>query len=286
MIWKAMALGLALMGASCGSPAAAPERTPITIGESLQLQSRLLGEKRLINVYLPPDYADPQKRFPVLYLLDGGLDQNFMHVVGSARLGAIRQISRQPIIVGIQSGDRPKEFANPTLAAQERIQFPTAGKSAQFRAFIRDEVKPLIERRFRTSGEDAIIGESLAGLFVVETYLEEPQLFGAYAALSPSLWWNFEQLAVDAPEALARPDRPRVRLFLSISDEGGGMQAGVDRLIGALGVAKGWCYAPRPDLSHATIFHAVAPMALQFLFPPEKPPSSDPGLAIRCAKQG
>jgi hypothetical protein len=36
----------------------------------------------------------------------------------------------------------------------------------------------------------AIVGESLAGLFVVETFLEQSSLFTHYLALDPSLWWS------------------------------------------------------------------------------------------------
>jgi len=49
---------------------------------------------------------------------------------------------------------------------------------------------PEVRRRYRDNGETAIVGESLAGLFVLETFFDEPQLFDTHIALSPSLWWN------------------------------------------------------------------------------------------------
>ena len=72
---------------------------------------------------------------------------------------------------------------------------PTSGGSAAYRRFLAEELKPWIAARYRTSGETALIGESLAGLFVVETFLKQPVLFDAYIAASPSLWWDDQSLA-------------------------------------------------------------------------------------------
>ncbi len=105
----------------------------------------------------------------------------------------------------------------------------------------------------------------------VETFLAEPALFDAYAAVSPSLWWDKERLSQRAAGLLTRqgPDGPR--LYLTIADEGTEMQAGMDRLVTALRSrpeqADRFCYAPRPRSTHGTIYHDVSPEALQYLFP-------------------
>ncbi|MBK7769478.1 MAG: hypothetical protein IPI48_02800 [bacterium] len=62
------------------------------------------------------------------------------------------------------------------------------GGSAAFRTFIRDELMPEIGKRYRGNGRTAIVGESAAGLFILETFFIEPTLFDTYIALSPSLW--------------------------------------------------------------------------------------------------
>ena len=64
------------------------------------------------------------------------------------------------------------------------------GGSQAYRTFIRTELMPEVARRYRTTSESAIVGESLAGLFVVETLALEPDLFDTYIAIDPSLWWN------------------------------------------------------------------------------------------------
>ncbi len=83
----------------------------------------------------------------------------------------------------------------PTQDAELLSRYPTAGSSAKFRTFLRDQVKPFVEEHYRTSGADAVLGKSLAGLFVFETYLSEPELFGSYGAIDPSLWWDKEALS-------------------------------------------------------------------------------------------
>jgi enterochelin esterase-like enzyme len=141
--------------------AAAPARqaeaaSPITLGQSYRIQSRALGEERRINVVLPPGYrGEPKRRYPVLYLIDGGVEQDLLHVSGVAQLGALWGRSRPVIVVGIETKDRRRELTGPTTDPDLLKRHPTAGSSASFRAFVRDEVKSLVERRYRTSGEDA-----------------------------------------------------------------------------------------------------------------------------------
>ena len=268
-----------------GTALAAP--TPITIGETHRIASRHLGEERTVNVYLPADYRDPAKRFPVLYLIDGGLDQDFLHVAGTSQLGSIWARSQPVIVVGIETKDRRRELTGTTKDKALLAQYPTAGASASFRAFLRDEVKPLIARTYRTNGSDAVIGESLAGLFIVETFLADPALFGSYAAVSPSLWWDKETLSHRAADLLSRHRGDAPRLYLAIADEGAEMQAAMDRLVGALRARaeqKGrFCYAPRPQSTHGTIYHDVSPQALQYLFPTGVEHAPETGFALRCA---
>ncbi|MDX2089755.1 MAG: alpha/beta hydrolase-fold protein [Kofleriaceae bacterium] len=59
------------------------------------------------------------------------------------------------------------------------------------------ELKPQIAARYRVTSEIAIIGESAAGLFVLETLLVEPSLFDAYIAVDPSVWWNQQALVTE-----------------------------------------------------------------------------------------
>jgi uncharacterized protein len=250
----------------------APPETPIVIGTSYALASSIYGTAREINVWLPPGYDDSATAYPVLYLLDGGVTfQDFHHISGIAQLGTVNGTSRDVIVVGIASADRRNELALPTEDPALISRYPTQGQSGRFRRFIAEEVQPFIEGRFRTNGETALMGESLGGLFVVETFLKEPQMFDAYVAVSPSLWWDGGRLARQAGAHLRDHANDPRTLILTLGDEGAEMQAPMDVLLANLrdhampGVT--WDFTPRPTESHATIYHGAALEAFRRLYP-------------------
>jgi predicted alpha/beta superfamily hydrolase len=261
--------------------AASPAAVPIVIGETREL-TFADGDSRQINVYLPDGYAGGDKRYPVLYVIDGGLSQDFLHVAGTSALNAIWGRSLPAIVVGIESKDRRAELiGSPGTAAQHK-QYPTAGQSARFRDFLRNQVKPLVEANYRTSGEDGVIGESLAGLFIVETWLREPGLFDRYAAIDASLWWQDGALSKDASGLLAGK-QPRGPLFLTYSNEGPETSDAADRVASAGGSLV--CLSPRTDLTHATAYHTLSPQALQFLFPTDNKHDPEWGFEVTCSKR-
>ena len=173
--------------------------TPLVIGDTFTLASKVLGETRRINVYTPPGLADPSTALPTLYMPDGGLSEDFLHVAGLVQIGAINGTMRPFRLVGIENTERRRDLTGPTENAEDKKIAPRVGGSAAFRKFLRDELMPVIRERYHTTGETAIVGESLAGLFVVETLLLEPDMFDTYIAIDPSLWWNDAKLVRDAP---------------------------------------------------------------------------------------
>jgi predicted alpha/beta superfamily hydrolase len=261
---RVLALFLALLAA----PAAAQPQ-PIVIGQTWRLPSQALGAERTINVWTPPGHAQGDHRYPVVYLIDGGLGQDFHHVTGLAQLGALSWLTRELIVVGVETDDRRRELAFPTDDAALRREFPTAGEAARFRRHLVDEVKPFVAAHYRTSGEAALLGESLAGLFILETYLREPAAFDTYIAMDPSLWWDGGSLSREAPALLARHGPEPRRLWLSIARETSEQPAHADRLLAALRAHRPLTlrYEPRPALTHATIYHPTAWEALQALYP-------------------
>jgi hypothetical protein len=124
-----------------------------------------------------------------------------------------------------------------------------------------------------------VIGESLAGLFIVETLLRQPALFDTYIAASPSLWWDNQSLAKEATALLAKADPAVVgsrRIWLTLGSEGAEMLAAVETLAAALKPVTGqgrFTYHPLPDEHHNTIFHPAAGLALRQLYPAPPPPS-------------
>jgi predicted alpha/beta superfamily hydrolase len=263
------------------APPAAPGPAPAPADstpphDAFTVVSDALGEPRPINVYTPPAYrTSPSARLPVLYMPDGGLAEDFPHVVRTVdsliALGAIRPV----IVVGIPNTERRRDLTGPTTVASDRAIAPRVGGSAAFRRFVRDELVPAVDTRYRTTAERAVIGESLAGLFVVETLLAEPALFDHYIALDPSVWWNGGAL-LDSAAARLAASRAGPRTFYFASSNVADIAAGAARLAAALRTAapRGlrWTYEPRPDLTHATIFRAAKPAALvDALRPPAAP---------------
>ena len=80
------------------------------------------------------------------------------------------------------------------------------------------------------------------------------QMFDAYVAVSPSLWWDDQRLAKQAEGLMKiRKKGTDPRLYLAIANEGGDMQHGMDRVVRALHGRKNWCYTPRKAMRHDTI---------------------------------
>ncbi|WP_296595004.1 alpha/beta hydrolase-fold protein [Phenylobacterium sp.] len=264
-----LALGPA---APAGAAAAPPSAAPLTIGLTYRLPSAVLGDVRELNVRLPAGYAPGKRTYPVLYLLDGAADQDFEHIAGLAQLGDVSGTFGPFIVVGVQTRARRAELTPPATDARYRRAFPEAGGAARFRRFLAEEAMPFIAARYGQPSRRAILGESLAGLFVVDTLLRAPDLFDDYVAVSPSLWWDDRAGLRDLGMSLDPRAMAGRRLVLAVADEGGTMQAGIDLLREALGplTASGFSltYDDRSATeTHATVLHPAALAAFRKLYP-------------------
>ena len=271
IILSTMVLAVALAkGVHAQAPPPAAAATPLAIGQTFTLESRVLGETRRINVYLPPAYTDSATlRLPVLYMPDGGIAEDFLHVAGLVQVSVGNGTMRPFILVGIENTQRRRDLTGPTTNAEDKKIAPKVGGSAAFRQFIREELMPQVKQRYRTTPETAIVGESLAGLFVVETLLLEPDLFNTYVAFDPSLWWNNGQLAKQASALLHAPGRLARTVYLATSSQGS--IAATRGLVKAAGARAGnWHYEAMPQETHATIYHPAALKAFRLVFKPQK----------------
>jgi predicted alpha/beta superfamily hydrolase len=251
---------------------AAQKAVPLALGETFTLQSKALSETRRINVYLPPGYTEAaDKRFPVLYMPDGGLAEDFLHVAGLVQVSVGNGTMRPFVLVGIENTERRRDLSGPTQNEEDKKIASRVGGSATFRKFLRDELLPEIKARYRTTDETAIVGESLAGLFVIETLLLEPDLFDTYIAIDPSLWWNDGALVKSASERLRT--QPKANKWLWFSSSGEERGEGTERLHAVLQAANGpsgllWRFEKMPEEKHSTIYHPAALMAFRAVFRP------------------
>src|SRR4051812_7392459 len=166
---------------------------PFVLGVIDEIQSVALGEKRILNIYLPEGYnKNDTTKYPVVYLLDGSADEDFIHIVGLYQFNSFEWINRVPksIIVGIATIDRRRDFTYPTTIVADKKRYPSTGHSEKFINFIQNELQPYIEKHYRTDSSKTIIGQSLGGLLATEMLLKRPTLFNKYIIVSPSLWWD------------------------------------------------------------------------------------------------
>ena len=194
-------------GASTGMAQQAPADTapPVTLPNTHVhiLHSRVNGRTYLIQVALPSAYVNARpgdvSRYPSLYLLDMGLfPLLYVHQQFAAFLHPTRTI-----LVGVSVpadtlkkwDDREFDYTAPLTATDSQyfrrtaMTPPLGGGAPQFLRVLKEEIIPLIDRSYRTSGDRGIEGVSLAGFFVAYAMLEEPDLFTRYAMISPSLWY-------------------------------------------------------------------------------------------------
>ncbi|MGH1335863.1 MAG: alpha/beta hydrolase [Aureispira sp.] len=246
---------------------------PLTIGAQHQLNSTLLGEERQLNVYLPVHYhPDSSHQYPVLYVLDGGLDEDFLHISGLTQFGSLSWINLLPevIVVGVVNVDRKRDFTFPTTVEQDQQDFPTTGQSAPFIQFIKEELQPLIDQNYPTNGQNTLLGQSLGGLLATQVLFEQPDLFDQYIIVSPSLWWDAQSLLQKTPiQAKKAP-----AIYIAVGKEGPVMQRTAKQLYKKMKTlplhqrAIRFKYYPKND--HGDVLHLAAYGAFEFLFLPKK----------------
>lgn len=263
-------LALAFIAFLIGSGAASASSSaaqPLTIGESWVIDSAILKEKRTINVYRPPGLPE-HVALPVLYMPDGGLAEDFLHIAGLLQVGTANGTIRAFLLVGIENTERRRDLTGPTDIDKDRSIAPKVGGSRAFRSFIRNELMPEVEKRYRVTDERAIVGESLAGLFVIETLIESPDMFDTYIALDPSLWWNAGKLLVQGHYG-NRNFNGKKNLYIGSSKDGQGF---IDRAKLADDFEKrdhlNYRYEDWPSETHATIYHPAALKAFRIMFHP------------------
>lgn len=187
---------------------------PLTIGRTFSIESRILGEARMIDVSLPDGYgSNPEQRYPVLVVLDGEFEHEI--AVAVARFYAGTAQLPPLIVVGVRNTDRMRDLTPAPIAGFQRPpEAETAGGADRFLAFLADELIPYVDRAYRTAPLRVIAGHSLGGLFALYSLATRPDLFTGYLVMEPSLWWNKERELKEARAALQRPAARRARVMM------------------------------------------------------------------------
>lgn len=260
---------------------AAQPAAPAVKSDTFLLTSTVLSETRRINVFAPSGHGGKEGApLPVLYMPDGGQAEDFPHVAETVQALVAAGRMMPVLLVGIENTERRRDLTGPTTVENDKKIAVRVGGSAAFRQFIRSELMPHIAANYRVTADKGIVGESLAGLFIVETLLTEPDLFDRYVAISPSLWWNDEALVRAADARIkALPAKPK-KIFLTSADEEN-IVPGTARLAASLlahapaGVSLS--FKPMPKEHHDTIYRASEAVALEAVYGPGSPAASTAG---------
>src|SRR4029078_10794105 len=122
------------------------------IGESFAIDSGVLGERRRGNVFVPTIYGQKvDAPMPVLYMPDGGLDEDFLHIAGLVQVLVSDGSMRPFMLVGIPNTVRRRDLRGPTTKGEDLKIARVVGRSAEFRRFIREELMPEVRARYRTT---------------------------------------------------------------------------------------------------------------------------------------
>lgn len=254
---------------------------PFVLGVIDEIQSKELNEKRVLNIYLPEGYSDEDAtKYPVIYLLDGSADEDFIHISGLVQFNSFEWINQVPksIVVGIATVDRRRDFTFPTTIETDKKRFPTAGHSDKFIAFIEKELQPFIDKKYKTTESKTIIGQSLGGLLETEILLKKPALFNKYVIVSPSLWWNNGSLLSLDSEILKDNFKQQTEIYIAVGKEGltpteipRVMEVDANVLAEKIKASKSknikvyFDYLPAEN--HATILHPAVSNSFKFFYP-------------------
>lgn len=205
-----------LLLATCSLMAFASDTTDIKVGDRFEIDSKIMGEKRTILVYLPENYDRNDTKYPVLYLTDG--EGHMLHTSGTIDFLADNGRIPQMIVVGVTNTDRTRDLS-PTPIPNS----PTSGGADRFLQFFAKELIPQIEKRYRAQPYRVFAGHSLGGLFAVNAFLGNSGVFDAYIAVSPSLWWD-NQLMIKRAETFMAAGKAKGTLFMTLGNEDAQME--------------------------------------------------------------
>ncbi len=250
-----------------------------------KFHSNILGNQRDVMVYLPPGYAhqNESRRFPVFYLQDGqnlfdaatsfhgvewGVDETAQRLITSGRIEPLM------IVAVYNTGDQRMDEYSPTADPRQK----RGGKADLYGRFLIEELKPFIDRNYRTlAGPEAtgLGGSSLGALASLYLGLKHPNVFSKLMIMSPSVWWDHGMI-LDYVRRLRA--KPTMRIWLDIGSKEGKFTPGYVRQLRDLLVTQGWRLDA--DLKFMEIrggHHTEAAWAkriepaLRFLFPKQRP---------------
>jgi len=202
----------------------------VVIAKEIKINSAVLGEERIIYVSVPSGYDDSKDSYQVLYILDGVTE-----AIGLVKYLSDYGVCPQLIIVSIGEVNPSRDMfpskpqysrgtqpAKPWYAKKEddelRVSRPgeKIGEADKYLSFIETELFPYIEKNYRTAPYRICCGHSKGGLCVTHAFVSHTNMFNAYIALNPSLYWDDGLVMKTAEEKFASLDFKHKQFYFDI----------------------------------------------------------------------
>ncbi|GET32554.1 hypothetical protein PbJCM13498_14170 [Prolixibacter bellariivorans] len=183
------------------------------------IYSETLKEYRQIYIQLPESYnpANGQK-YPTAYILDGETLLPTASIVQGFYSGGFFP---EMILIGISNRKhRTRDLIPSKINTKYGMPFNEEnGQAAKFFTFLKEELIPYVESKYRVTNYRTLIGHSYGGLFAIYTLINHPQLFANYLAIDPSLDWDNQKLLKQAGTVLAKGDFKGKSLYMSLNGQ-------------------------------------------------------------------
>ena len=222
--------------------------TAVEIGERRSLHSDVLGEDRAYWVYLPASYDDERyapQAYPVMYLLDGSAHFHSASGVVQFMSTGINGNIQVPemIVVAIPNTNRTRDLtptnSSTTPDGEETPAFAESGGGDEFLRFMREELFPEIESTYRTRPWRLFVGHSFGGLLALHAAVNRPDMFQAYIAIDPSLWWDEQRLLGEAQTYFTETEGLEGSIFVTLANNPT-PEPGRPKIMEQAGRAFGW----------------------------------------------
>ncbi|WP_103070948.1 alpha/beta hydrolase [Aquimarina sediminis] len=196
------------------------KETSIQLVDSIY--SKELKQYRKFTTYLPKTYSVPHNRkheYPIIYVLDGDKRKDLVNTIYQFLADNKRPMILEAIIVAIHQMDRSYEltpnkgthFFNGTLIPSTM----NMGGGDSFYAFMKNELNPEIQKRYRANNFVNLVGHSFGGLFALHIMQKNDDFIKGIVAIDPSLWWNNGYLVDDCKKYLENNNTTKPILFLA-----------------------------------------------------------------------
>jgi len=186
--------------------------------------SKTLKEKRKIWVSIPEPGEDTpygNQHYPVLYVLDGDMQLTLAAMVQQMEGGSGNLSFPKMIVVAVSTAANRNRDLTPTHSngapMQDSLSVANSGGGESFTTFLEKELIPHIDSIYPTAPYRVLFGHSFGGLFAINTLVHHTQLFNAYAAIEPSMWWDNQKLLKETKLAFDEGKLKNIPLFLGIA---------------------------------------------------------------------